>query len=151
MILQLLRYSQNSDCSLGILRDKGSGKFLCYILEDEKRNHKVYGETRIDAGLYDVGVRDVGGFHNRYLKRFGSGFHRGMLQIRNVPGFEYILFHIGNTDDDTAGCLLVGDSANNPIIEDGFIGHSTQAYERIYPVLIHYALKDDLQIEIVDL
>ena len=57
-----------------------------------------------------------------------------MLHVTNVPGFEYILIHCGNTDEHTAGCLLVGDSQeNNQITKDGFIGKSTQAYKRIYP------------------
>ena len=57
-----------------------------------------------------------------------------MLHVLDVPGFEYILIHCGNTDEHTAGCLLVGDSQeNNQITKDGFIGKSTQAYKRIYP------------------
>ena len=57
-----------------------------------------------------------------------------MLQVLNVPNFEYILIHCGNTDEHTAGCLLIGDSQeNNQIQKDGFIGKSTQAYKRIYP------------------
>ena len=48
-------------------------------------------------------------------------------------GFEYILIHIGNDDDDSAGCLLVGDSQTQNVIKRGFIGSSTDAYKRIYP------------------
>ena len=57
-----------------------------------------------------------------------------MLHIINVPGFEHILIHTGNTDESTAGCLLVGDSQeNNGIIKDGLCGKSVNAYKRIYP------------------
>ena len=56
-----------------------------------------------------------------------------MLHVDDVPNFEYILLHIGNTDENTAGCLLVGDSQNSNLIQkDGFIGSSTNAYKRIY-------------------
>ena len=49
-----------------------------------------------------------------------------MLHVLDVPGFEYILIHCGNTDEHTAGCLLVGDSQeNNQITKDGFIGNMT--------------------------
>ena len=52
----------------------------------------------------------------------------------DVPNFEYILIHTGNTDEHSSGCLLVADSQeNNIIIKDGFIGKSVNAYKRIYP------------------
>ena len=60
--------------------------------------------------------------------------HKGMLWVRDVPGFEYILIHTGNTDGHTSGCLLLGDTqTNNQVKEDGFIGSSVQAYKRVYP------------------
>ena len=104
--------------------------------EDEKRDEKVMGETRIPEGTYEIKLRTVGGFHQKYTKRFGN-IHRGMLHITSVPGFDYILIHCGNTDEHTAGCLLVGDSQeNNQLIKNGFIGKSTQAYKRIYEMIV---------------
>ena len=67
-------------------------------------------ENRIPAGIYDVRLRKIGGFDGRYKKKF-AGFHRGMLHIQDVPNFKYVLIHIGNTDKNTAGCLLVGAGA----------------------------------------
>ena len=94
---------------------------------------KVKGETRIPAGTYNIQLRKEGGFHNRYIKKYGA-FHIGMLHIVDVPNFEYILIHTGNTDEHTAGCLIVGDSQeNNIILKDGFVGKSNNAYKRIYP------------------
>ena len=70
--------------------------------------------------------------------------HRGMLHIINVPGFEYILIHTGNTDEHTAGCLLLGDTqTNNQIAKDGFIGSSGQAYKRLYPKIAKAIEKGD--------
>ena len=140
MELEVLRFSSESDSTNGILFDasnKLDGKrFLCYTLEDEKRSEKVRGETRIPAGTYEIKIRDVGGFNSRYSKKFGK-MHRGMLHVTNVPGFDYILIHCGNTDEHTAGCLLVGDSQeNNQIKKDGFIGRSTQAYKRVYEYIM---------------
>jgi len=135
MILHVIRYSSQKDSTSGLLflQDDDKLKFLCYTLEDEYRETKIKGETRIPAGAYEIALRKIGGFHEKYSKRF-SDIHRGMLHITNVPNFEYILLHCGNTDEHTSGCLLVGDTQhNNTIVKDGFIGKSTQAYKRIYP------------------
>ena len=137
MKLEVLRISSQKDSTNGILFDVTGGKrkFLCYTLEDEYRplEQKVMGETRIPAGTYNLTLRTTGGFHGRYLKRYPD-MHKGMLWVRNVPGFEWILIHSGNTDEHTAGCLLVGDSQSENIKKsDGFIGSSRTAYERIYP------------------
>ena len=146
MKLEVLRISSGPDSTSGILfivddsaeNPHGEGfrckrSFVCYTLEDEKRDEKKYGETRIPAGTYKIKLRKEGGYHQKYSKRFPK-IHRGMLHITDVPNFEYILIHCGNTDEHTAGCLLVGDSQeNNQINENGFIGKSTQAYKRIYP------------------
>ena len=136
MKLEVLRFSSQKDSTNGILFDitGGQRKFLCYTLEDEYRplESKIMGETRIPAGTYNVTLRTVGGFHSRYTERYGD-MHKGMLWVRDVPGFEYILIHSGNTDEHTAGCLLVGDSQNENITKkDGFIGDSRTAYERVY-------------------
>jgi len=129
MRINVLRYSSGKESTLGAMFIEG--KFVCYTIEDEKRSVKVYGETRIPSGSYKIGFRKVGGFHGRYRRKFPK-FHMGMLQILNVPNFKYVLIHIGNKDDDTAGCLLVGDTANNNTMEDGFIGSSRRAYKRVY-------------------
>ena len=144
MNLEVIRFSSGTDSTNGILFEtiqQGNEidgifkqtKFLAYTLEDEYRSEKVFGETRIPDGTYKLGLRKVGGYHAKYSKRFPH-IHIGMLHVLDVPGFEYILIHCGNTDEHTAGCLLVGDSQeNNQITTDGFIGKSTQAYKRIYP------------------
>ncbi len=110
------------------LRPEGR-RLLCFTLEDEFRTHKVSGETRIPAGEYKITLRREGGHHARYAQRFPE-LHRGMLWIRDVPNFEFILIHIGNTEGDTAGCLLVGMLAD---LRMGTIGASKDAYAQIYP------------------
>ena len=45
------------------------GKWICFGLEDEHREEKVAGETRIPSGRYKIGVREFGGFHNIYSDR----------------------------------------------------------------------------------
>lgn len=145
--LQLLRYDSQRDFTHGLLFNSTGNErhFLTYTLEDEHRTEKVYGETRIPAGTYEITLRRVGGFHQRYRERF-SDIHRGMLWIRNVPNFEYILFHVGNKEDDTAGCILVGLSA-----QPGFIGNSAKAYRTFYPKIGNHLFQGGtVSIEIID-
>ncbi len=123
------RYNSENDHTDGLLFV--DCQFICYTLEDEYRTKKVYGETRIPDGVYRVSLRTIGGFHNRYSSKYP--FHKGMLQIEDVPGFEHILIHTGNTDDDTAGCLLVGSTADK---DKGFIGGSVKAYKELYPMVL---------------
>jgi hypothetical protein len=131
MKLRVIRYYSADDYTLGMLLDETSGrKFLAYTLEDEHREVKVAGETRIPAGTYNITLRKVGGFHSKYSTKYGS-MHKGMLWVRDVPGFEYILIHTGNTDEHTAGCLLVGNTSDYK----GVIGSSVDAYKRIYPAI----------------
>ncbi len=151
MKLEVLRFSSQSESTLGILFNITNGReFLCFTLEDEFRTQKVYGETRIPAGTYEIELRTIGRFHERYLKKFPE-MHIGMLWIRNVPNFSFVLIHIGNRDDDTAACLLVGDTCQQNITEEGFIGYSTLAYKRIYPPIANWiASKRKATITFVD-
>lgn len=139
MDLLTLRFNDNGDSTNGLLFEKlqdDKKKFMCYTLEDEGRQKKVYGETRIPDGTYKIKLRKVGGFHKRYSEIF-SDIHIGMLELVDVPGFKHILIHCGNDDEDTSGCLLVGDTQeNNDQKKDGFIGKSRQAYKRIYKHIV---------------
>jgi|TARA_Y100000310_G_scaffold68472_1_gene63856 hypothetical protein len=139
--LEVLRYSTSDDSTLGILSEVGGNgrEFLAYTIEDEFREEKVSGKTRIPEGTYEIKLRTTGGFNNRYTAKFGD-WHKGMLHVQDVPGFEYILIHTGNTDEDTMGCLLVADTSQQNITKEGFIGASTDAYKRIYPDLAQYIL-----------
>lgn len=124
------------------------GEKVCFGLEDEFREVKVMSETRIPAGKYKVGVRQFGEHHEKYKKRFPA-WHKGMLEIKDVPNFKNILIHIGNTEKDTAGCLLVGKnvSENNKRFS---VLNSAIAYEKLYKKVISEAEKGNLTIEYID-
>ncbi|MDA1327285.1 MAG: DUF5675 family protein [Proteobacteria bacterium] len=140
------RFKSDNDTTVSNLSI--DGRFVCFGLEDEYRADKIANETRIPAGRYTVGVRTKGGFHGRYTGKFPD-MHQGMLHVLDVPGFEYILIHIGNTDEDTSGCLLVGLNAS---VDDGElrVTASKLAYQKLYPMIIDAALNDDLTIEYID-
>jgi len=148
MRLEVLRVSSQHNCTLGLLFDVSgeTRKFLCFTLEDEFREKKVRGKTRIPAGEYEITLRREGGFHQRYAQQFGS-LHKGMLWVRNVPEFEFILIHGGNSHADTEGCLLVGDQLTQNINRAGFLGSSIPAYRRIYPPIAK-ALEENKKVHI---
>ena len=146
MKLRLERFSSGPDSTLGLLFVDGS--FVCFTCEDEHRDVKVAAETRIPAGTYEIKLRTEGGFHDKYSKRFA--FHRGMLHLQDVPGFTWIYIHIGNTEKDTAGCILVGLGARVDDRGGGRVMTSALAYETFYPRVIDAAEAGDLSIEIVD-
>lgn len=134
MKIVLTRFGFGLDSTLGRLEVPGLEP--CYTLEDERRIQKVHSETAIPAGTYELALRGVGGFHNRYKAdaRFRD-IHRGMLHLLDVPGFSWILVHCGNDDGHTAGCILVGE---HPIMTDAAefkVGRSADAYRRIYPTI----------------
>lgn len=149
--------TKNSTLSVVLL----NGEFQCFGLEDGDRgvennpNNKIHSETRIPRGRYKIGVRTVGGFHSNYSKKSSltKGMHKGMLQVLDVPNFEYILIHIGNYIKDTAGCLLLGRGATTPNPDSNgdniTISSSTTAYNDLYAKVIDSALAGTLEIEYI--
>ena len=152
MELEVVRISSQEDSTSGILFDvvNSKRKFLCYTLEDEQRDVKVWGETRIPAGRYKLSLRKEGGFHSRYEAKYGE-MHQGMIHVNDVPGFQYILWHTGNTDENTAGCLLLGDSQiSNLVQKDGFVGSSVNAYKKVYPYVSSAIQQGDVYVTYID-
>jgi len=132
----VIRYAASRVNTLGLLvrQDADGGEFLCYTIEDPAQPKKIKGNTRIPAGTYELTLRTEGGFHSRYATKFPA-IHAGMVWVRDVPGFEYILVHIGNTRADTEGCLLVGDGVQYSPDGEASITGSRSAYLRVYPIL----------------
>ena len=85
------------------------GIYFCDTLEDVNRDSnlngkfdngeiKVFGDTCIPKGIYNV------------IVSFSPKFKRDLPRLLNVPSFEGILIHAGNTTNDTHGCILVGEN-----------------------------------------
>ena len=86
MKLDVIRHQFGVDATNSLLFV--NGVFECYGLEDEIRDVKVMHETAIPTGEYELKFRTVGGFHTRekarYDKKFGAGWHKGMLELQDV-------------------------------------------------------------------
>lgn len=125
MKITVARFFDTGEATLGAVFI--DGKFECFCIEDQHRDVKVKGDTRISNGTYKIGLRTEGSHHDSYKKKFPKD-HIGMLHVLDVPNFEFILIHIGNSEADTAGCLLVG----NQITKEGKLIDSTGAYLSLY-------------------
>lgn len=143
----LNRQFRNLEETAGVLSFKK--KILCHTLEDEKRAVKIYGETRIPAGTYELVLREFGSHHIRYSQIFPN-IHKGMIELKNVPNFDDILIHILNFENETDGCLGVG--TENRIEKKGrfSIRHSTKAYKYVYPIIADRILTERTFIKIID-
>jgi hypothetical protein len=95
------------------------GKWQCWTLEDVvRKGEKIPGHTAIPEGHYEV------------ILSPSNRFKRLMPYLLNVPNFTGIMIHPGNTDADTHGCILVGQTRNTD-----FIGASKLAFNALYAVL----------------
>lgn len=126
MKILVKRYKYDTDFTLSDIYIDGVRE--CKGIEDEKREIKVMHETCIPSGTYSISLRTFGGHHEKYSKKFPD-FHKGMLWVKDVPEFKDILIHIGNTDEDTSGCLLLNSKVND---KTGIGTGSTIAYTKFY-------------------
>lgn len=121
---------------------------FCFTLEDEHRDEKVAGETRIPAGRYRIVKRDYGRFYDAYKERWG---HECVFEITGVPNFTHILFHTGNHDGHTAGCILLGMTLEGTVDTRFTIGKSWDAYQAFYNTMMKlFEQSDDIWINVQD-
>ena len=99
MKLELVRRTLGEKATTGDLYVDGAWE--AFSLEDHVRTGpKVPGETAIPEGVYRVIVTP------------SPRFKRPLPLLVNVPGFDGIRIHPGNSHEDTHGCLLVGEGVH---------------------------------------
>ena len=118
MELKLKRKYLKEDYTIGHIYV--NGRYFADTIEDKVRDcnkdgdlndaneQKVYGKTAIPYGRYRIAmnVRSP-----KYSLRSAYLWCGGYLpRLLDVPNFEGILIHAGNTAADSAGCLLVGEN-----------------------------------------
>jgi len=161
ILLKVKRNEFNPDWTLGELYINGVKDG--YTVEDEIRLEKVKGESAIPYGIYPLGLRQSPKFSTSFLYSDINNIlieakdkskypnikdfrNHDLIWIKNVPGFEYILLHWGNTDDDTEGCLIVG-------ARQGFVGtqkgvlQSRTYYKSLYPKIYKLIKQENYEIE----
>lgn len=135
MELRLRRIAKKTTYTIGRLYIDGVR--FCDTIEDRDRGLrqdmaraaikriKVQGETAIPAGRYKVtlGVKSPK-MSQKKAYEFCSGY---VPRLVNVPGFDGILIHIGNTARDSEGCILVGENK-----EVGKVLNSTATFQSLY-------------------
>ena len=117
MKLKVVRQPSDDTCTLGELFVNDEHE--CYTLEDVVRpegSPKVFGQTAIPYGTYSVSIT------------FSPHFQRDLPLLANVPDFEGVRIHPGNTAADTEGCLLVGEGAGRDEIL-----RSVAAFNQLFP------------------
>ena len=144
MKTKIVRVAQGKESTLSHLYIDGI--FQCFLLEDKIRQVKIKSKTAIPEGNFRLRLNTWGGMNKTYFPKYGP-IHQGMIEINDLPTYDAVYIHVGNTIDHTAGCPLVGLSY---IKKDGDfqVLQSADAYRQVYPKLLAAARSKDNQIEI---
>lgn len=135
MELRLDRIFRTNNYTIGELYVDGI--YQCDTLEDPVRplpevcpdtpkgiackcKEKVYGDTAVPAGTYEVKLS------------YSNRFKRVMPEILNVPHFLGIRIHSLNTSSETEGCVGVGTWDG---VTDNWISNSRAAYDKLFKLL----------------
>lgn len=115
------------------------GEYFCDTIEDTVRVLGEHGEgkipdkTAIPAGTYKITLA------------YSPKFKRIMPLLLNVPFFQGILIHTGNTQDDSSGCIIVGENKVK-----GKVINSQITFNKLYPILKKaYDNRETIQITII--
>lgn len=105
---------------------------FCNTIEDKVRDFtkegKVYGRTAIPYGRYEITMKVQS---PKYSQRTSYAWCKGYLpRLLNVPHFEGILIHAGNTAEASFGCLIVGENKVK-----GQVINSMATLKRLIPIL----------------
>ena len=139
MDLRLKRIAKKNGYTIGHLYVNGI--YFSDTLEDSDRGldssmsldvlkHKKLAHiTAIPTGRYQVVMNVVSPrlSKSKFYKQFGEG---RIPRLLNVPAFEGILIHCGNTAKDTDGCILIGKNSKVGMVLDSKI-----TYSKLYPLL----------------
>lgn len=138
MKLKVDRRFKGDDYTIGSLYV--DNVFFCDTLEDvdrellksmpldEIKTKKVQHKTAIPRGEYEVTLKVKSPkFSQKEQYKFCDGY---LPRLKDVPGFDGILIHIGNKPEHSSGCILVGDNKVK-----GQVINSTAIFKKLYEKL----------------
>ena len=142
--MELLLKRPNTDADTVISDLYINGNFFCNVLEDKDRGlfsfmpleelkaKKIKTKTAIPYGEYEVALT------------FSNKFQTYLPLVMNVPAFDGIRMHAGNSNVDTDGCLLVGTKNSETTIKD-----SRVTLEKLIDVISETLKKEKVKLFIV--
>lgn len=113
MKIEIKRLHKTANSTIGEMTIDGIWE--CYTLEDIERPVKIKAETAIPRGTYKIIINQ------------SNRFKRLLPLLLDVPNFEGVRIHAGNTNHDTEGCILVGRTRSKD-----FIGQSKKAFDSLF-------------------
>lgn len=116
--------------------------YFCDTIEDTVRDlnkngkfdngeKKLHSKTAIPYGTYEI------------KWTYSPRFKKYTPQLMNVPSFEGIRIHAGNTSADTEGCLILGENK-----QVGKVLNSRATINKFYPIIKEACSKGKVTIEI---
>ena len=115
--------------------------FFCNTLEDTDsglkqtdplnvlKSKKISGETAIPTGIYKVDMNTVSPKYSA-IKWYKDICNGKLPRLSQVPGYEGILIHPGNTANDSLGCILVGENK----VKGGLV-NSKETFKKLHNIL----------------
>ena len=131
--LYMYRFAFKDKYTIGDIWLGRNGRKVCDTIEDKVRDlnweEKIPSETAIPCGRYRINMHTQSPYFKQ--KAFYSNLCKGYLpRLMDVPLFDGILIHCGNTAQDSAGCIIVGDNK-----QVGKVIDSQKRFVELYGIL----------------
>lgn len=140
MKIVVKRIFKGNDYTIGKLYI--DNEYFCDTLEDTDRglnsnmdlseiqSIKVKNETAIPYGTYKIDMDTVSPKFSNPKYKWSIAVGSKLPRLIDVKGFEGVLIHVGNTKNDTSGCILVGENK-----EKGKVLNSANTFKKLYSLL----------------
>lgn len=151
MRIEIINRYCGKSCVIGKFKVFNNDVLLmqCFTLQEDTPGLERGKDLRIPEGTYKL-KRHKGSRFEKTLREITGRENESMICVYNdlVPFDRYILIHWGNTDKDTQGCILLGETKAN---DNESIGGSRSACKKFYNLMdgvdlngVELVIKDEL-------